>query len=104
MNTTQIETIPQDWNEERDLPFFRVSAGLFSPAFCFGASVLLASYDDHPETSPIATEPRAADAPPATVDSMLGVHSQPKLPAERSNDATVTRQPGQVSAERRTKS
>ena len=67
MNTTQIETIPQDWNEERDLPFFRVSAGLFSPAFCFGASVLLASYDDHHETAIIAIEPCAADASSATV-------------------------------------
>ena len=93
MNTTQIETIPQDWNEERDLPFFRVSAGLFSPAFCFGASVLLASYDDHPEASPISMEPRVDDAPPAVVDSMLGGQRQPKRPAERSNDATVTTRP-----------
>ena len=104
MKTTQIETIPQDWNEERDLPFFRVSASLFSPAFCFGASVLLASYDDRREEATIAMERRATDAPPTTGDGTPKAGSQPKRPPERSNDDTVTTRLRQVSSERRTES
>jgi hypothetical protein len=44
MNTT-IESIPATWNDERDGQFFRVTASLFPQSFCYGASVLLSSYD-----------------------------------------------------------
>ena len=46
MDTTAVETIPQRWDDARDVPFFRITADLFPPAFCMGSSVLLASYDD----------------------------------------------------------
>lgn len=44
--TTAVETIPNTWDDARDIPFFRLTARLFTPAFSFGAGVLLASYDD----------------------------------------------------------
>ena len=68
MNVRRIQTIPQDWDEERDIPFFRVTTDLFSPSFCSGASVLLASNDDDSEASIITVEPCTADAPRATAD------------------------------------
>jgi hypothetical protein len=43
MNST--ESIPQVWDDERDGQFFRITASIFSTSFCYGASVLLASYD-----------------------------------------------------------
>jgi hypothetical protein len=43
MNTP--ESIPQVWDDERDCLFFRLTVSLFSSEFCYGASVLLASYD-----------------------------------------------------------
>jgi len=45
MNAISIETVPQTWNDQ-DEQFFRITAALFSSEFCYGASVLLASYDD----------------------------------------------------------
>jgi hypothetical protein len=39
------ESIPQVWDDARDEAFFRLTAPLFEPAFCYGASVLLATYD-----------------------------------------------------------
>ena len=68
MNIRRIQTVPQDWDAARDIPFFRVTTGLFSSAFCFGASVLLASNDDDSEASSITLEPCTADAPRATAD------------------------------------
>jgi hypothetical protein len=69
VNLRRIPTIPQDWDEARDIPFFRVTTGLFSSAFCFGASVLLASNDDDVSEASISTvERRAADASRAIVD------------------------------------
>lgn len=44
MNSISTETVPQVWND-RDEQFFRITAALFSTEFCYGASVLLASYD-----------------------------------------------------------
>ena len=46
MAATVIETIPTVWDAARDVPFFQITARLFDPAFCLGASVLLATYDD----------------------------------------------------------
>lgn len=43
MTTTDLETIPSGWDDAWDVPFFRITAGLFSAAFCAGASVLLAA-------------------------------------------------------------
>ena len=39
------ESIPQVWDDERDGQFFRITASIFSTSYCYGASVLLASYD-----------------------------------------------------------
>jgi hypothetical protein len=48
MTTTLIETVPASWDEARDVPFFHLVERLFSPEFCYGAGVLLASYDAEP--------------------------------------------------------
>ena len=45
MNAISNESVPQIWNDQ-DEQFFRIAAALFSPDFCYGASVLLASYDN----------------------------------------------------------
>jgi hypothetical protein len=42
---TATETIPTTWDDVRDSQFFCITAHLFSPEFCCGAGVLLASYD-----------------------------------------------------------
>ena len=67
MTTTRVETLPASWDDTRDLPFFRITDHVFSPAFCFGASVLLASYDDSlcPRDTDTATERRTVTATPA---------------------------------------
>jgi hypothetical protein len=46
MSTTGTETAPGTWDDARDVPFFTMTARLFAPEFCLGASVLLASHDD----------------------------------------------------------
>ena len=46
MSIRRTHSVPQDWDEARDIPFFRITSRLFTPEFCLGASVLLASYDD----------------------------------------------------------
>jgi hypothetical protein len=46
MATTAVENLPANWDDARDIPFFRITARLFTPEFCLGASVLLGSYDD----------------------------------------------------------
>ena len=46
MATYGTEDIPSSWNDARDTAFFRITASLFSTALTFGASVLLASYDE----------------------------------------------------------
>jgi hypothetical protein len=46
MTTTRVETLPTRWDDASDVPFFRITERLFTPDFCSGASVLLASYDD----------------------------------------------------------
>jgi hypothetical protein len=45
MSTQTHESVPTIWLDGRDVPFFRLTAQLFSPAFAAGAGVLLASYD-----------------------------------------------------------
>lgn len=46
MCTTRTCAVPMTWDDPCTDRFFRTTARLFSPEFCFGASVLLASYDD----------------------------------------------------------
>lgn len=45
MTSTSTENLPATWDDARDIPFFRITAALFPPEFCFGASALLESYD-----------------------------------------------------------
>jgi hypothetical protein len=52
MNATIVEAIPGTWVDERDVAFFRVTEGVFSPAFLAGASALLSlnsEADDEPQ-------------------------------------------------------
>ena len=64
-----IESIPQVWDDERDGQFFRITQSLFDPAYCYGAGVLLASYD--PEDELVATTETAThDAQPADVSTV----------------------------------
>ena len=61
MNST--ESIPQVWDDERDGQFFHITASLFTPAYCCGASVLLASYDPE-DAFTVAADTRAQTASP----------------------------------------
>ncbi len=76
MTTTRVETLPTSWDDARDLPFFRITDRLFSPDFCSGAGVLLASYDDTlgQADTPAAPERRPVTATPATTNH----HTQPE--------------------------
>jgi hypothetical protein len=65
---TSIESIPQVWNDERDGQFFRLTDGLFPPAYCYGAGVLLASYD--PDDEPTTTAVSASESVPAPTTSL----------------------------------
>ena len=46
MTSTAVENIPAIWDDARDIPFFRITARLFTPDFCLRAGLLLASDDD----------------------------------------------------------
>ena len=48
MSTSRTETVPDTWDDARDVPFFRITQGLFAPRFCLGASALLAANDEEP--------------------------------------------------------
>ena len=84
MTTTRVETLPATWDDARDLPFFGITARLFPPEICYGAGVLLASYDDDvPDTvgSAVAAERRTCTATPAgphgaTAPEHFGVPTQ----------------------------
>jgi hypothetical protein len=78
MNST--ESIPQVWDDERDSQFFRITASLFTPTYCYGASVLLASYD--PEDAftaaadtPAQTAPTQSATPTAETATDLRSHT-----------------------------
>ena len=43
-----MNNTPQIWGDGYE-PFFRITSSCFSPSFCYGASVLLASYDPDDE-------------------------------------------------------
>ena len=71
MTTTAVENLPAIWDDARDIPFFRITARLFPPEFCFGASVLLASYDDE-TTGTVQLRPSLDESSalaPAAVDT-----------------------------------
>ena len=77
MTTTRVRTLPVTWDDARDLPFFRITERLFTPDFCFGAGVLLASYDnDRPGAvdGAATTERRTSTATAARLDT----HTQPE--------------------------
>ena len=57
MSTCRRQSAPGDWDDARDTGFFRITAGLFPPDVCLGATVLLASYDDEPAGPPSAPVP-----------------------------------------------
>lgn len=46
MNTAPTDPAHLNWDDVRDAYFFRITALIFSSQFCFGASTLLATYDD----------------------------------------------------------
>lgn len=52
MSTSRTDILPTAWNHERDVTFFRITSRLFSSEYCLGATVLLATYDDEPVTTP----------------------------------------------------
>ena len=67
MATYGTEDIPSRWDDDRDTAFFRITASLFSPEFTYGASVLLASYDETCEApTPVADLPIASPSTPVT--------------------------------------
>ena len=67
MTTTRVENVPAIWDDARDLPFFRITARLFSADVCLGASVLLASYDD--DTADAVQHASAGAGTAAAVDT-----------------------------------
>ena len=64
MTTTRVENLPAIWDDARDVPFFRITARLFTPDFCLSATVLLASYDDDAVLAVNSSQnPSVSDAP-----------------------------------------
>jgi hypothetical protein len=72
MTTSRVESLPTTWDDARDIPFFRITARLFTPGFCFGASVLLASHDDDTADTQ-HTGPQAAETPAQTERELVPV-------------------------------
>lgn len=75
MTTPRVHTLPLSWDDARDTPFFRITARLFTPDFCLGASVLLAGndvVDDLPSVPPSVRTVAPAVATAARHDG-LGV-------------------------------
>jgi hypothetical protein len=66
MNATPVESIPQTWNDNRDAPFFSITADLFSAEFCWVASLLLGSFDavdNAPAAPSVDTQERVLAVP-----------------------------------------
>jgi hypothetical protein len=70
MNTS-LEGIPQTWDSERDVAFFRVTAAMFTPSFCYGASALLASYDEDLTADEVAPNAASNDSAVTSVDAVV---------------------------------
>lgn len=67
MKATRAETIPDTWDPTRDVPFFRITARMFSSSFCRSASLLLAQNDENRENTSAAT-PNAPEEPRTTAE------------------------------------
>lgn len=67
---------PSSWDDVRDTAFFRVTAHLFSPRFCLGATVLLASYDDAVPAVPALSSPTVRPAGIAAREARLAAPRQ----------------------------
>lgn len=66
---TSIESIPQVWDDERDGQFFRITQSLLDPSYCYGAGVLLASYDAEDEAAAaVAAATAPVPAPSTSLD------------------------------------
>ena len=65
--STSHETAAGTWDDARDACFFRITAHLFAPGFCAGATVLLASYDAEPADRPVEHAAPVALRAPAPV-------------------------------------
>jgi hypothetical protein len=90
MTTSRVETVPTIWDDTRDLPFFHVTARLFTADFCLGASVLLATYDDDAvDAVPDAFHTRRATRP-----------ARPGTPVEQPPDSGCPQPGGQASLAR----
>ncbi len=64
MTTIRVENPPANWDDARDVPFFRITARVFTSNFCLSATVLLASYDDDAVLAvPSRHEHGVSDAP-----------------------------------------
>jgi hypothetical protein len=76
MTTTPSENIPAIWDDARDIPFFRITARLFTPEFRLGANLLLACNDkDTAATAHSMSTPHGSSTTaPAGVDN----HTQPE--------------------------
>ncbi|HWL35513.1 MAG TPA: hypothetical protein VNQ77_04915 [Frankiaceae bacterium] len=61
MTTTAAENLPSSWDAARDVPFFRITARVFSPDFCLGAGVLLAANDQDDTRGSRTTTPATID-------------------------------------------
>jgi hypothetical protein len=70
MNEIRIETIPQTWDDTRDVAFFRIVAPLFTTEFVYGAGVVLGSYDD---LDTVAAGSAVSDVPASTPNSLIPV-------------------------------
>ncbi len=57
MNGYGAQSLPLTWDSARDDSFFRVVVGVFAAGWLFGASVLLASYDDDASVAEAAVVP-----------------------------------------------
>ena len=67
---SQIESIPQTWDDERDGRFFTLVARVFDPEWLEGATALLLSYDDVdalPSVAPTSIDQPAARTAPTPV-------------------------------------
>ena len=76
-----IESIPQTWDDGRDVTFFSITGRLFGADFTYGAGVLLATYDAEDEISSAAemaptTSAGTGQVRPASTPSTT-VHLEP---------------------------
>jgi hypothetical protein len=76
MTTAAVANLPASWDDARDVPFFRITARLFTSEFCLGASVLLISYDGGPADTVRLTPAQHGSSTTASVGVVD--HTQPE--------------------------